>query len=494
MFKKLRSPYFLLFLLILAVGVYLRNFQVVYRYEYAHDADLFSWIVKDIVVNHHIRLIGQLTSAPGIFIGPLYYYSLIPFFLLFNMDPIAAIIPISILGIFTIISYWLVFYKLFNKTVGLIAMTLYSVFLPLIELDRRVVPSTPTNIWVVWYFYAIISITRGNYSVLPLLGVLIGLIWEIHIALIPALIAIPVAVIVSKKLPKIRQVVYFFAAVTLTSIPLVLFEVRHNFQQTLSFIGNFTSNHGGSTGAFKFIQVVNMINKNVNTLLFTPQSPAITSTPIFTLVILLIGIFLMKKKLIPTKELLVLYIWFFGVVMFFTFSSSLISEYYFANLDVIFITIFSLLLFFIYRVSKIGMIIVFGLLLILTVKNIYFFSTEYTYLKGYNERKAVVDFISQDAKNKGYPCVAISYITAIGENVGLRYFLWLKGVKVVKITKDAPIYNVVIPDEYALGQIEKKFGHIGIITPKDVPSKAVIEKACQGENVNLTAPVFGFTE
>ncbi len=94
--------------LILLIGLFFRTYMVVERYDYAHDADLYSWIVKDIVVNHHFRLIGQLTSAPGIFVGPLFYYSLVPFFLLTNMDPIGALIPVTILGLLTIFSYYFV--------------------------------------------------------------------------------------------------------------------------------------------------------------------------------------------------------------------------------------------------------------------------------------------------------------------------------------------------------------------------------------------------
>ena len=71
-------------ILILLIGLFFRTYAVVGRYDFAHDHDLFSWIVKDIVVDNHPRLIGQLTSAPGIFIGAFFYYSLVPFFLLLS--------------------------------------------------------------------------------------------------------------------------------------------------------------------------------------------------------------------------------------------------------------------------------------------------------------------------------------------------------------------------------------------------------------------------
>src|SRR5689334_10511821 len=96
----------MLLLLILLLATFFRTYHLVPRFEFAHDGDLYSWIVKDVVVDHHLRLIGQLTSAPGIFIGPGFYYALIPFFLLFNMDPVGGNGLVIILALATLISYF----------------------------------------------------------------------------------------------------------------------------------------------------------------------------------------------------------------------------------------------------------------------------------------------------------------------------------------------------------------------------------------------------
>src|SRR3989338_9818731 len=87
---KKKSNILILFLIIL-IGLFFRTYLAVERFEFGHDGDLYSWIVKDIAVNHHFRLIGQLTSAPGIFIGGLFYYLLTPLFLLTNMNPVGGI-------------------------------------------------------------------------------------------------------------------------------------------------------------------------------------------------------------------------------------------------------------------------------------------------------------------------------------------------------------------------------------------------------------------
>lgn len=477
------------------IGIFLRTYDLVSRAHFDHDSDLFSWIVKDIVINHHFRLIGQLTSASGIFIGPFFYYILVPFFLLFKMDPIAASIPITIFGVLTLTSYYFVFSKLFNRKVGLIITLLYSVLIPNLDFDRRVVPSTPANLWVIWYFFIILSISRGKYNTFFLLGILIALIWHIHIALLPALIAIPVAIFVSGKLPTKKQVIYFLISFFITSIPLLIFELRHNFSQTFSLIGNFSTSHAGAVGITKLFEVLNMISKNINALFLSPQNLPDKFRPVFTLLLFLITLLIpLSKKLISRKEIYPLLFWILGMVSFFTISSSLISEYYFYNLEIIFLTLTSLTLYYIYKSSKIGKILIIGLLTLISIKNLYSYTTSYIYHKGYLEKKGVVSFIKQDAQKKQFTCIFISYITTPGENAGFRYLFYLENMHLVHLSLDVPVYNIVIPDELALNEVKQKFGHIGVIPPTKIPPKEVYEKSCQTPNTNLTDPMFGYVD
>lgn len=484
-----------LFLLlgILLIGLFFRTYQIVDRFQFDHDGDLYSWIVKDIVINHHFRLIGQLTSAPGIFIGPAFYYLLVPFFLLFKMDPVGILIPITIFGILTSLSYYLVFSKLFNKYVGLTSALLQAILLASVEFDRQNVPNTPANLWTVWYFYTVIQIGRGNYSVLPLLGVLIGLIWHIHIALAPVLLAVPFAILASGKLPKFKQTIWFLIALFTISAPFFIFEIRHGFSQTNSLISNLSLSHGGQVGFSKLSLVLNMIIRNINVLFLSPHNLPSFLKPLFVFILAALTIPLFLKKLISIKEIVIGLAWIFGMVAFFTLSSSPISEYYFYNIQIIFIAITSLTLYLLYKSSFTGKVLVIGLLAIFITYNLYFFTTEYIYHKGYKERKAVADYISQDVKRKEYPCVGISYITSPGENVGFRYFFYLNNLHLVHPSKDIPVYNIVIPDEYS-NEVKVKFGHIGIIPPTHIPSKDQIQSQCQTPNTNLTDPLFGYVE
>lgn len=489
-----RYKYILILIAILLLSFILRTYQFTERFNYDHDNDLASWVIKDVLVNNHFRLIGQLTSAPGIFIGPLFYYLLIPFYLLFNMDPLGGVWLITILGVLTTLSFYLVFSKLFTKEVGLIGAFLQAASLYLIFFDRRVVPSTPTNLWAVWFFYVVIMISRGNYKVLPLLGILLGLIWNIHIALLPALVALPAAFLIARKIPSLRQVFLTAGAFILTSTPLIIFEGKHNFMQTVSLINNLTTSHGGSTGLDKLNLVSLKMMGNILNLIFSPIIlPHIDHRTLILIVVLAITLAL-RKKIMDLKDFLPLGVWILGVVLFFTFSSSPVSEYYFSSVEVIYLSILSLALAKMLHISKTGRIIALSLLALFLIKIIFFYATTPVYQKGYIAKKAVAQYLLEDSKEKQFPCLAISYITAPGENAGFRYFFWLNKLHVAPISNESPVYTIVVPDELAADDVKIKFGHIGIIPPQKIPSQEAMKKACSGENTNLTDSMFGYTE
>lgn len=127
------------------LGLILRLYDYTARFAYGHDADLVGWVIKDIIVDKHPRLIGQLTSSPGIFIGALYYYLQIPFYWLSNMDPIGVYWLTALTGILSIASMWFV--------AGPIASFIYASSWLIANTERDVFPTTPVFLWSIWFSY-----------------------------------------------------------------------------------------------------------------------------------------------------------------------------------------------------------------------------------------------------------------------------------------------------------------------------------------------------
>lgn len=480
--------------LIVLIGLIFRSHQLIERFGFAHDGDLYSWIVKDIVIDKHFRLVGQLTSVNGIFIGPLFYYLLVPFFLVFNLDPIGSAYFTLVISIATILSYFFILSKLFNKTVGLIAAFLHASVWSTIGFDRWMVPTITTKLWAIWYLYTLILLSRGQFGVLPLLGILIGLIWHVHLALLPTLLAVPIAILLSKKLPTLKQLLLTLISLTVTSIPLILFEAKHNFVQFNSLISSLFNGGDGKVDLYKLQIVLGKISENTTSFLLSPLSlPQEYKLPL-TVATLFSVVWLVKIHLINTKEIVVLLFWIFGVIIYFTFSSILSSEYYFANLEIIFMLIVSLLLFAVFRSSVILKYLVILLLGFLLIRNLFLYLTIEPYHVGYAERKKVAEYITRDSKEKSFPCVAINYITLPGENVGFRYFFYINNLKLAPPSDKVPVYSIVFPYEWSKNEVKAVFGHMGVIPPAKIPPKKDLEYDCSGQNTNLTDPMFGYVE
>lgn len=479
--------------LIVAIGLVLRLYDGASKLDFGHDGDLYSWIIKDIVIDRHIRLIGQETSTPGIFIGPLFYYLLIPFFLLTNMDSIGVLGFAAILSILTMVSFYFVFAKLFNPSTGLIALTLQA-FLPArVGLDRWVVPTITSSLWEVWYFFTIFMIARGNFTVFPLLGFLIGLIWHINFSLAPALIAIPTALFFSKKVPSLKQIGQGFLGFIIPSTPLLVFEIRHGFSQMQSFINSFSVDQGGGSGVDKLSKVINYISGGASDLFFYPKQLTNTQDLTFFLFLIALGFVLVIKKVMPASFYKIMIIWLVGVTGYFSISSKIISEYYFSNLNIIFLSIIIVAISYLIKLSRFKILAI-SLAILMIVNGFTFaFIEEKGNNGGYVKRKAVADFITNDSMKKGYPCIFVSYITTPGENVGFRYFFYLNNLVLNPLNGDIPVYTIVKPDGFAGVKADYHFGAIGVVIPKGVEVEKT-RKSCSSQNSNLTDPMFGFTK
>ena len=72
-------------LLTLAFGLFLRIYRLEELAGFDFDQEKAAFWIRDFLIHGKISLIGQEISTGGIFIGPLYFYLLSPFYFLLNM-------------------------------------------------------------------------------------------------------------------------------------------------------------------------------------------------------------------------------------------------------------------------------------------------------------------------------------------------------------------------------------------------------------------------
>ncbi len=485
-----------LLIFILLVGLFLRIYKLEIFYPWGHDQDLFAWIAKDILIDHHFRLIGQETSIIGVFIGPLFYYLIAASFALFKMNPLSAALVTTIVSLMTIVSIYWVFNKFFGRSVGLIGSFLYAISPGTVFLDRWVVPTQPTILWSVWFLYVLLSILKGNFQVLIPLSILVGLIWHVHIAFIPLLILLPIAFVLSKG--KIQELGYgkktlavSLLIILIFNLPFFVFEARHGFQQTNHLLNAVYKDQDSLNGKDRFFKAVNSGGRSLagafvlsNTVIELPATFTI-SLPF----LLLAGIFYLKYRRVLSKNQVILFAgWFLIVFLGQFFSKRIITEYYYNNLFIIlFLTIALILNKLNYLFRKLFLINI--ILLVYLVAVTAWFITRPDDQGGFLYKRQAIEFIKADASAKGYNCIAINHIEGQpGGGTGFRYLFWLNNLALVSSGNDVPVYSVVNPWMITEKEISAKFGKLGVIAPV---GKKVDTDVCNKPERQLL-PLWGF--
>jgi hypothetical protein len=467
-----------LLIVALLLGLLTRGYQFRERYLYAHDGDLASWIVKDIVVDHHVRLIGQLTSAPGIFIGAAYYYLLIPFYLLTHMDPIGGIALSLATAILAILSLYYVVTKVHSQGSANISVLIYSVSDLISRTEREVVPTTPVMLWSIWCYYALFLVFTGNKKGYLLFAVLLGFVWHINLAL--ALVTPLFILAFFYKRFKLSDLIFPLLTFVILSLPLIIFEVRHGFTQSQALISSLTSMGHNSVSLYnKVLHVISYANKNVIGLLYYKYSG---------LILFAFLIYSIIRSRLSIFWLFIYVGWMVLIILFFTFNSINLSEYYLNSINILWIILAGLFLAWLPKYISLPLL---TLYIFVNLSLLFSFTINYS---GYIEKKAIVSAIAADAKLHHYPCISVSYITSPGNNLGYRYLFYLQKLPVNSPKRGSPVYSIVFPHSL-VDHLDRTFGALGLILPEYKRyNEKDISVTCGGPDENITGDMFGFTK
>lgn len=480
---------------IVVIGLFLRAYNPISFFAYGHDQDLAAWMVKDVVVNHHIRLIGQETSSGGVFIGPLFYYLQIPFFWLTNMAPTGPILLVTLLGTFSVFSIYYVFTKVWSKNVGLIASLLYATSVFVVFTDRETVPTMPAMLWTIWFLYGIWNLLKGNQKYYILLGILLGLAWHFNLALILLAPIILVVQILSKKKFDFKYVFIGIAGAVILMSPFFVFEARHGFIQSKAIFASFTTQKdyvpGTSHGIGKWDRTFQLVKANTNHIFWSFSGPIPGNITFYLLSAAFL--FLVYKKILSREMSLIFFLWGLLYVTFFSLNSLNISEYYINGMNVVWVAVFALTVDYLLK-SRSLKFIAYGILFFSLFFNLRDYYRREPSRIGYQQKKDIVTQIKEDSILHGYPCVSVSYITSPGNDLGYRYLFWLAKLHVNQPKSLSPVYTIVFPLS-KVDRVDATFGALGLIYPdyKKYNQKD-IDVSCSGMDSNVTDPMFGYTE
>ena len=94
--------WWILLLLVIILGGYLRLWKIADYMTFLGDEGRDVLVVKRMLVDHKFTLLGPTASVGGFFLGPIYYYFMIPFLWLFNLNPVGPAVMVGLFGTATI--------------------------------------------------------------------------------------------------------------------------------------------------------------------------------------------------------------------------------------------------------------------------------------------------------------------------------------------------------------------------------------------------------
>ena len=251
--KKLSSKNSLILIAIFLLAALVRfyNFpnRVTFWSEQARSLIVSADYLKTPSLLGQPYFVRQDTNSHVLYAGAIFNYSLIPLLFISNYDPITITIFFTLLNIFTGLIIYLVAKRMFGRGVALLSCILFLF-----------------NDWMIYH-----SLFIWIYNPLPLLGMLIlffgwryyrkrrlpgvfmlGLLGGFGVSLQFLFLPITLAVLVflalrSKK--KVIDTAFYFLGVIIGNLPMVLFDLRHNFYNTRTLFQYFLDTLSGKSNA-----------------------------------------------------------------------------------------------------------------------------------------------------------------------------------------------------------------------------------------------------
>jgi len=237
--------------LILLVGSFLRFYRLPEYMTFLGDEGRDALAVKRMIVDHKFRLIGPVTSIGNMYLGPLYYYLMLPAMVFSRLSPVGPAALVAFLGVVTIGLIWLAGREWFDSRTGLIAAGLYALSPVAIIYSRS---SWNPNVMP---FFALLTIygvsqfwLKQKFGWLPILGITLSFCVQSHylgLLLLPTVALFWLLTLVANRHQQTKLKVFLFNSLLLiiffcflTVVPLVWFDFRHHFINFKAFKEFFT--------------------------------------------------------------------------------------------------------------------------------------------------------------------------------------------------------------------------------------------------------------
>lgn len=265
----------------MGISIFTHFYRIEYTYIFQNDEGRDALIAFKMIDSGRPVLLGPETSVGNMYLGPFYYYLMVPGLILSKLDPVGPAIMVALLGIITTYLVFLLGKKSFGYWVGLASALFYTLSPIMLHHSR--------NSWnpnVIAFFVSLLLLLPNLKKPIWQLcfGFLTGIIFQLHyVALILPGLLFLVASFDYLRNHKFKSFITFclvsLAGFLISSSPFWLFEYRHAFVNSSAFITYLSSKTSGdSIQTTYFGRVANNLRLLVDGVFYssslTPKIPA----------------------------------------------------------------------------------------------------------------------------------------------------------------------------------------------------------------------------
>lgn len=459
---KIKTPYLILFAILL-FGFLLRAYRLSEMVGFDFDQEYAAIFAQTVLQVYPIKLIGQGLSVQGLFMGPLYFYYLVPFFAISHLHPIGGFIGSVLLGVMSIAIYFFVFRYMFDTTTGLIAAFLRATLFEKIFHDWAMTPSYSSDIAVLltWLFFY--KYWQGDYKYLVPLGFVFGMYTSFHPVHFPLYLVFLAIVLIRRKIPSFKLLILSIIAFIIPLMPLILFEYFHNFLEIKLLFSLKKTSTAEVKNISTLIEYVGIMFHYPTYVLgiFVPSAlknlvSLVVWGGIVTLMLKKVEIFKESFHQIAlplTASIFLLYYWFLPTH---------VPEYYFIGAEIFFLIYSIITIRFILKKVPLGGMLILVFIFISNFFTLYTHWQEPNKVSLYNKVAIIKKIAELEPDNK----MNLYYDTDAGQQYGLGYLQRLYHID-AKGGEKVKTYIIVIPKSRIPATLDIKSGDVGLVIKKD---------------------------
>lgn len=228
-----------LMVLLVVVGAVLRLWNFSHTLQFLGDQGRDALVVSRIFKERDVILIGPVTSTGNMYLGPLYYYFMLPFLMMSYPSPLGPAYAIALISIVTIIlMYWLG-KEMVGEKAAAIATFFFTFSSTIIAYSRFSWNPNPAPLLGLLFIWALFQTEHKKYWHWVIVSVAVAVLIQLHYV---TLLVLPVAgvfwLLQVRTWPKmntklrsqfLRSTVASIAVFLAFLSPLVAFDVRHDW-------------------------------------------------------------------------------------------------------------------------------------------------------------------------------------------------------------------------------------------------------------------------